>query len=303
VAAPDLLALVAQELPDDAMTLAALSRLYKAVTLAKALRLPAPDYLRLRALTGIDPFADVAATARFVEQARLVEQSGFSLDVLDALLRHRLSPAGGLDDAAAAELLGRLRTGLTEIAAAHAVAPDPTGARTRELFARQGARVVINDLDQAVAEETAAAIRASGAEAHAVGGSITDKDFPDRLVRTTVDTCGTLDIIVNNAGYTHDGVIHKMSDEQWYAMIDVHLTGPFRLLRAASRAPGTSCSARTASASRCWSIPPPRSARTTPRASPTSGWKPPSPRSWTARTPSPASMPPTRSRPTATGSA
>jgi 3-oxoacyl-[acyl-carrier protein] reductase len=108
------------------------------------------------------------------------------------------------------------------------------GRATAELFARQGARVVINDLDQAVAEETAAAIRASGAEAHAVGGSITDKDFPDRLVRTTVDTSGTLDIIVNNAGYTHDGVIHKMSDEQWYAMIDVHLTGPFRLLRAAS---------------------------------------------------------------------
>jgi len=67
-----------------------------------------------------------------------------------------------------------------------------------------------------------------------VAGSITDPKFPDRLAKATVDEFGALDIIVNNAGYTHDGVIHKMSDEQWMAMLDVHLTGPFRLLRAAS---------------------------------------------------------------------
>ncbi len=108
------------------------------------------------------------------------------------------------------------------------------GRAVAELFAAHGARVVVNDLQEGVAEEAAAAIRANGGEALVVAGSITDAKFPDRLVKTTVDRFKTLDIIVNNAGYTHDGVIHKMSDEQWYAMIDVHLTGPFRLLRAAS---------------------------------------------------------------------
>lgn len=108
------------------------------------------------------------------------------------------------------------------------------GRATAEVFARHGARVIVNDLDADVAEEAAVAIRAGGAEAHAVAGSITDPAFPDRLVKTAVDRCGTVDVVVNNAGYTHDGVIHKMSDEQWYAMIDVHLTGPFRLLRAVS---------------------------------------------------------------------
>jgi 3-oxoacyl-[acyl-carrier protein] reductase len=109
------------------------------------------------------------------------------------------------------------------------------GRATAELFARHGARVIVNDLDPKVAEEAAGAIRASGAEAQPVAGSITDPRFPEQLVQAAVDHFGALDVIVNNAGYTHDGVIHKMSDEQWYAMIDVHLTGPFRLLRAAAQ--------------------------------------------------------------------
>ncbi len=108
------------------------------------------------------------------------------------------------------------------------------GRATAELLARHGARVVINDLQAEVAEEAAAAVRQAGGEAVVAAGSITDPKFPDRLVKTAVDKLGGLDIIVNNAGYTHDGVIHKMSDEQWQTMLDVHLTGPFRLLRAAS---------------------------------------------------------------------
>ena len=108
------------------------------------------------------------------------------------------------------------------------------GRATAELLAQHGARVVVNDLKEEVAEETASAIRQKGGEALVVAGSITDPTFPDRLAKTAVDKLGGLDIIVNNAGYTHDGVIHKMSDEQWAAMLDVHLTGPFRLLRAAS---------------------------------------------------------------------
>jgi 3-oxoacyl-[acyl-carrier protein] reductase len=108
------------------------------------------------------------------------------------------------------------------------------GRAVAELFAAHGARVVVNDLQESVAGEAASAIRGAGGEALVVAGSITDPKFPDRLVKAAIDRFGRLDVIVNNAGYTHDGVIHKMSDEQWYAMIDVHLTGPFRLLRAAS---------------------------------------------------------------------
>ena len=101
-------------------------------------------------------------------------------------------------------------------------------------LASEGASVVINDLDVAPAEETVAAIAAAGGRAVACVGSVTAVDFADRFVRTAIDQLGGLDIIVNNAGYTWDSVIQKMTDEQWYAMIDVHLTAPFRILRAAA---------------------------------------------------------------------
>lgn len=101
-------------------------------------------------------------------------------------------------------------------------------------LASEGAKLVINDLDPAPAEETVAAIKAVGGEAVACVGSVTDARFGDEFVESALQTYGRLDIIVNNAGYTWDSVIQKMSDEQWYAMIDVHLTAPFRILRAAS---------------------------------------------------------------------
>ncbi|WP_325435343.1 SDR family NAD(P)-dependent oxidoreductase [Pseudomonas nitroreducens] len=100
-------------------------------------------------------------------------------------------------------------------------------------LAREGARVVVNDLDAAPAEEVVAQIRSEGGDAVACIGSITAVDFADRFVKTAMDAYGTLDIIVNNAGYTWDSVIQKMSDEQWYAIIDCHITAPFRILRAA----------------------------------------------------------------------
>jgi len=109
------------------------------------------------------------------------------------------------------------------------------GRAVVELFGRHGAKVVVNDLDAGVAEEAAAAVRQAGGEATTCVGSVTEKDFPERLISTAVERFKTLDIIVNNAGYTWDGVIHKMTDDQWYAMIDCHLTAPFRILRAASR--------------------------------------------------------------------
>lgn len=101
-------------------------------------------------------------------------------------------------------------------------------------LAREGARVVINDLDAGPAEQTVAEIRAAGGQAVACAGSVTEAGFAERFVATAIDTYGGLDIIVNNAGYTWDNVVQKMTDEQWEAMLAVHLTAPFRILRAAS---------------------------------------------------------------------
>lgn len=100
-------------------------------------------------------------------------------------------------------------------------------------LASEGARLVINDLDAAPAEEVVAQVRAMGGEAVACVGSITAPDFAERFVGTAVASFKAIDIIVNNAGYTWDSVVQKMTDEQWYAMIDCHLTAPFRILRAA----------------------------------------------------------------------
>ena len=101
-------------------------------------------------------------------------------------------------------------------------------------LASEGARVVINDLDPEPAAQTVAEIVAAGGSSIACAGSVTDGGFADRFVQAAVDAYGGLDIIVNNAGYTWDSVVQKMSDEQWEAMLAVHLTAPFRILRAAS---------------------------------------------------------------------
>jgi 3-oxoacyl-[acyl-carrier protein] reductase len=100
-------------------------------------------------------------------------------------------------------------------------------------LAGEGARVVVNDLDKDVAYQVVEEIRKAGGEATACEGSVTAPDFAERFIKTAVDNYKGIDIIVNNAGYTWDNVIQKMSDEQWYAMMDVHLTAPFRVLRAA----------------------------------------------------------------------
>ena len=100
-------------------------------------------------------------------------------------------------------------------------------------LAAEGASVVVNDLDAEPATETVAAIEARGGNAVACVGSVTEADFGERFVQTAVDSFGGLDIIVNNAGYTWDSVIQKMTDEQWDAILDVHLKAPFHILRAA----------------------------------------------------------------------
>jgi 3-oxoacyl-[acyl-carrier protein] reductase len=109
------------------------------------------------------------------------------------------------------------------------------GAATAKMFASEGASVVVSDLDPNPAEETAAAIRAAGGKAVVVAGDVTDPAFPAQLIQATLDSFGGIDIIVNNAGYTWDAVIQNMTDKQWYAMLDVHTTAPFRILREASQ--------------------------------------------------------------------
>jgi 3-oxoacyl-[acyl-carrier protein] reductase len=108
------------------------------------------------------------------------------------------------------------------------------GGAAAKLFASEGALVVVSDLDPTPAEETAAAIRNAGGKAIVIAGDVTDPAFPAQLVKGTLDGFGGIDIIVNNAGYTWDAVIQNMTDKQWYAMIDVHTTAPFRILREAS---------------------------------------------------------------------
>jgi 3-oxoacyl-[acyl-carrier protein] reductase len=101
-------------------------------------------------------------------------------------------------------------------------------------LAAEGAHVVVNDVDTAPAAETVNDIVAAGGQAVACVGSVTTADFAERFVQTALSQFGGLDIIINNAGYTWDNVVQKMSDEQWQAMLDVHLTAPFRILRAAA---------------------------------------------------------------------
>jgi 3-oxoacyl-[acyl-carrier protein] reductase len=105
------------------------------------------------------------------------------------------------------------------------------GRATAELLAEHGARVLINDLDGDVAEQAASEI--SG-ETAVFGGDLTQPGVPDQLIQKAADEFGQIDIIVNNAGYTWDGVAHKMSDEQFQAMLEIHTVVPFRVIRAAA---------------------------------------------------------------------
>jgi 3-oxoacyl-[acyl-carrier protein] reductase len=105
------------------------------------------------------------------------------------------------------------------------------GRATAELLAAQGARVVINDLDADAAGDAADAIEG---ETAVFGGDLTADGVPEALVQTAVDAFGGLDIVVNNAGYTRDGMAHRMTDEQFRARLEIHTVVPFRVLRAAS---------------------------------------------------------------------
>jgi 3-oxoacyl-[acyl-carrier protein] reductase len=98
-------------------------------------------------------------------------------------------------------------------------------------LAAAGANVVVNDLDSDTVNDTAKSL---GSHAIALAGDVTAPDFAEQLVNTAVEKFQGIDIIVNNAGYTWDSVIQKTTDEQFQAMLDIHLVAPFRILRAAS---------------------------------------------------------------------
>jgi len=105
------------------------------------------------------------------------------------------------------------------------------GKATAELLSEQGAKVVVNDLDGDAAQETADAI---AGETAVYAGDLTAEGSPEALIQTALDAWGKIDIIVNNAGYTLDAPIHKMSDDWFQKMLDIHLVAPFRVIRAAA---------------------------------------------------------------------
>jgi 3-oxoacyl-[acyl-carrier protein] reductase len=108
------------------------------------------------------------------------------------------------------------------------------GAAAAKLFAKEGAKVVVSDLDPDPANATADEIKKDGGEAIVHAGDVTDPAFPDAIMKATAEKFGKITCLVNNAGITWDGMAHKMSDEQWQLVLDIHATAPFRLIRAAS---------------------------------------------------------------------
>src|SRR5688572_8216374 len=105
------------------------------------------------------------------------------------------------------------------------------GRATAELFVSEGARVLINDIDGDVAEQASGEIEG---ETAVFSGDLTEPGVPDELVKKAIDEFGEVDILINNAGYTWDGVAHKMTDEQFQAMLEIHTVVPFRVIRAAA---------------------------------------------------------------------
>src|SRR6202000_896266 len=105
------------------------------------------------------------------------------------------------------------------------------GRATPELLASQGAQVLINDLDGDVAEQASSEI---DGETAVFAGDLTKPGACDELVQKAIDRFGKIDLIVNNAGYTVDGPVHKLSDDQFQKMLDIHTVVPFRVIRAAA---------------------------------------------------------------------
>ncbi|WP_320672458.1 SDR family NAD(P)-dependent oxidoreductase [Patulibacter defluvii] len=105
------------------------------------------------------------------------------------------------------------------------------GRATAALLLEQGAKVVVNDLDADLARQAADEL---GGETSVFHGDLTKEGVPDALVQHAIDSWGKLDIVVNNAGYTLDAPVHKMRDDWFQRMLDIHVVAPFRIVRAAA---------------------------------------------------------------------
>ena len=98
-------------------------------------------------------------------------------------------------------------------------------------LAAEGARVLVNDLDAAEAEAAVQAITQAGGVARPYPGNVTNADFASGFIGAALREFGDIHVLVNNAGYIWNAPLHKISDEQWDAVLDVHLKAPFRILR------------------------------------------------------------------------
>ena len=136
------------------------------------------------------------------------------------------------------DILGVVQISLANKSAIVTGAGRGIGRAIAETLAKTGASVLLTDIDEPALEEAKAALEsaAPGAKLSTIAGDVTAPKFPEAIVARAVKDFGGLDIIVNNAGYTWDSVIQKTTDEQFQAMLDIHVVAPFRLLRAA--APG-----------------------------------------------------------------
>ncbi|MEY4098962.1 MAG: hypothetical protein RL300_133 [Pseudomonadota bacterium] len=106
------------------------------------------------------------------------------------------------------------------------------GAATARRLAEEGAKVVITDINEELAQATAAALRADGFSAHCVIANVTKADDVQRLVSETVATFGAVHILVNNAGAPRDKYLVKMSEDDWDFVISVMLKGAFLMSKA-----------------------------------------------------------------------
>merc|ERR1711977_199338 len=101
-------------------------------------------------------------------------------------------------------------------------------------FAKEGAKVVVSDLDEKKAQAVVDEIKKAGGDAIAVGGDVTNPQFPKDLVSKTVQKYGKINHIINNAGFTYDKMIHTMDDETFKLILDCHNLAPFRIIREAA---------------------------------------------------------------------
>jgi 3-oxoacyl-[acyl-carrier protein] reductase len=109
------------------------------------------------------------------------------------------------------------------------------GRAIAQILAASGAHILLADIDESALEETRSSLALSdGGRVATFVGDLTSPRVPDDLVKMLVREFGSIDIIVNNAGYTWDNVIQKTTDEQFQAMLDIHVVAPFRILRAAA---------------------------------------------------------------------